>query len=91
MSAKQTDREIFILEADLETFVIVVVPAHLDFTKLTDSELHVARLVLDGWANAQIANSRGVSTRTVVNQLKAIYTKLGVHSRRELKAAFTNC
>jgi DNA-binding CsgD family transcriptional regulator len=39
-----------------------------------------------GLSNHDIAAARGVSVRTVAGQLSSAYAKLGVHSRRELKA-----
>jgi len=51
---------------------------------LTSAELDVARHVLGGASNAQIARARGSSTRTVANQLGSIFRKLGICSRIEL-------
>lgn len=51
---------------------------------LTDAEQSVALLVYAGQTNREIADARGVSTKTVGNQLDAIYRKLGVQSRVEL-------
>jgi DNA-binding CsgD family transcriptional regulator len=51
---------------------------------LTDAEVEVARLVMRGASTADIARGRGVSTRTIANQLASIYRKLGVGSRAEL-------
>jgi len=53
---------------------------------LTRAEREVAGLVLGGCSNRDIALQRGTSTRTVANQLQAIYDKLGLGSRRELVA-----
>lgn len=50
---------------------------------LTASERDVAARVLRGQSNAAIARDRGTSPRTIANQLAAIYSKLGVRSRRE--------
>jgi DNA-binding CsgD family transcriptional regulator len=54
--------------------------------KLTESEREVCALVVDGCSNFEIARVRGTSPRTVANQIAAIYRKLGVGSRRELRA-----
>lgn len=51
---------------------------------LTEAESDVARRVLDGASNDDIARARGVSIKTVGNQLESIYRKLGVASRYEL-------
>ena len=51
---------------------------------LTASERAVLDLLLRGLSDREIARQRGRSHRTVANQIAAIYTKLGVHSRLEL-------
>jgi DNA-binding CsgD family transcriptional regulator len=51
---------------------------------LTEAEREVARLVYAGARNDDIARARGVSLKTVANQLDSIYRKLGVGSRSEL-------
>ena len=51
---------------------------------LTQAERQVVAGVLNGRSNAAIANARRTSSRTVANQLAAIYRKLGVSSRWEL-------
>ena len=56
---------------------------------LTPAEREVAEGVLAGCSNAQIASLRGTSASTVVNQLSAVYRKLGVASRFELIALAT--
>lgn len=53
---------------------------------LTNAERAVALLVLEGSSDAQIAAARGVSKRTVANQIAAVFRKLGVRSRVELAA-----
>lgn len=53
-------------------------------SKLTDGEAHVARLLLGGASNRQIAAARGSALRTVANQVASIFRKLGVNSRVEL-------
>jgi DNA-binding NarL/FixJ family response regulator len=51
---------------------------------LTPSERSIVSHVVRGKTNSEIARARGTSPRTVGNQLRTIYQKLGVHSRREL-------
>ena len=58
-----------------------VVPA--ERSRLTRTEAPLARALARGLTNAAIAGARGVSVRTVANQLAALYRKLGVASRRE--------
>lgn len=53
---------------------------------LTATERAVVLASLGGATQRQIATSRGVSPRTVANQLAAAYGKLGVSSRIELAA-----
>ena len=58
-----------------------VVPA-----TLTKAEQAVAVLVLEGRTDAEIAEVRGVSKRTVANQIASVFRKLNVSSRVELAA-----
>lgn len=53
---------------------------------LSHAQRDVARLVLTGKSNRQIATERSTSERTVANQIATIYRKLGVGSRSELAA-----
>ncbi len=52
-------------------------------------ELEVAGYVTRGWSNQRIATERQVSPRTVANQLRAVYEKLGITSRSQLARAMT--
>ena len=52
--------------------------------RLTPAEQEVARAVLRGETNLQIAIGRGRSPRTVANQLAGLFRKLGIGSRSEL-------
>jgi DNA-binding CsgD family transcriptional regulator len=69
------------------TFDVAHGHAHLD-ERLTNAEKAVTALAVVGLSNAEIAGARGVSERTIANQLAAIYRKLGVSSRFELAASF---
>jgi len=53
---------------------------------LTAAERQVVTAALNGRSNAAIAKARRTSSRTVANQLAAVYRKLGVASRWELAA-----
>lgn len=55
--------------------------------ELTPAELEVARLLLEGHSNAEIARLRRTAQRTVANQIARIFEKLGVGSRAELLAS----
>lgn len=51
---------------------------------LTEAEQEVAVAVFEGASNQEIARARGVSAKTIGNQLESLYRKLGVGSRAEL-------
>jgi len=55
-----------------------------DLARLTDAERTVALFALDGCTNAQIADLRRCSPRTVANQVASAFRKLGVRCRLEL-------
>ena len=48
-------------------------------------------MAIAGLSNAEIAKRRGVSVRTVANQIAAVLHKLGVVSRRELAVRHARC
>lgn len=68
---------------DVELVVISLADAE-GTASLTAAERAIVRLVIAGCSNKEIAAQRGVSVKTVANQLAAIYDKLGVCSRFEL-------
>jgi DNA-binding NarL/FixJ family response regulator len=51
---------------------------------LTEREVEIVEMVIDGKRNAEIAKALFLGTGTVANHLQNIYRKLGVHSRVEL-------
>lgn len=55
---------------------------------LSDHEAAVAQLAADGATSKEIAEARFVSARTVDNQLRSVYKKLGLTGRAELKTIF---
>jgi DNA-binding CsgD family transcriptional regulator len=57
-----------------------------DLPGLTTQELRVARLVLSGLSNRQVAIELYLSPKTVEFHLANVYAKLGVRSRHELAA-----
>lgn len=61
-------------------------PRRAKDSPLTTREQQVAQLVAEGLTNPQIAARLGVSTRTVVNHLEHIRTKLDLHTRTQVAA-----
>ena len=59
-------------------------PSLPSFPQLTKAEAELARQLLLGASNREIAKSRGTSRFTVANQIASIFRKLEVHSRAEL-------
>ena len=53
---------------------------------LTPHELQVARLVVGGASNRDLAAKLFISPRTVESHLTSIFRKLGVRNRQELAA-----
>jgi DNA-binding NarL/FixJ family response regulator len=53
---------------------------------LTPRELQIARLAMEGLSNPEIGTRLFVSPRTVEYHLHAVFTKLGIRSRRQLEA-----
>lgn len=73
-------------QADLEVLVTGS-QANLELPDvLTAAEREVAEAVVRGHSNAEIARARGTSVRTVANQMRTLFEKLGVGSRGELRA-----
>jgi DNA-binding NarL/FixJ family response regulator len=78
---------------DLDAAVVLVVVPVQDSaewaSKLTETELSIAKLAASGLSNRVIAGTRGSAERTVANQLASVYRKLGISGRRELRARIT--
>jgi DNA-binding NarL/FixJ family response regulator len=51
---------------------------------LTPAQLDVARAIVRGASNAEIARMRGTSVRTVANQVASILVRLGATSRAQI-------
>ena len=76
-------------EVDLEVLVASAEPSSELLDGLTEAERDVASAVMRGLANGAIASVRGTSSRTVANQIRSVFEKLGVASRGELRARLT--
>jgi LuxR family maltose regulon positive regulatory protein len=53
---------------------------------ISEREIEVLQLLADGRTNQEIAQAMFVSVNTIKSHLKSIYSKLGVHNRREAVA-----
>ena len=73
-----------ILETKEGVYAVLSFPTTREYATLSKSERHVVQMVLDGFSNREISWLRVVRLRTVINQIAAIFMKLGVSSRREL-------
>jgi len=80
--------EAFYLSLGGQTLLLVL-DQKAPLTPLTGAEQALLSLVREGHSNARIASLRGTRPRTVINQLTALYRKLGVRSRTELLARRT--
>ncbi len=76
------------LEQDGEEYLVLSLPLRVP-AGLTPSEGEVAHLATAGLTEGEIAHRRGVSRKTVHNQIQSIYSKLGVRDRAELARALS--
>lgn len=74
-------------ELGTQRLMVVSRPYGVDPSTLSPAEQEVARFMVAGMTNAEIAAARGTSVRTVANQARAIFAKLGVSGRREIAQA----
>lgn len=64
--------------------VLAGTPAVDAHATLTERESEIAHLAAEGLPSKQIAGQLGLSSRTVDNTLRRVYTKLGISGRRDL-------
>jgi DNA-binding NarL/FixJ family response regulator len=87
-SSSPSDRACtFRLTHEGREFLVLSEPLRPAPTKvLSPAELDVARAIVRGASNAQIARARGTSVRTVAKQVASILSRLGVTSRTQVAA-----
>lgn len=54
------------------------------YASLSGQELRIAQYILSGYTNPQIACSLGITLNTVKSYRKNLYSKLQIHSIKEL-------
>jgi DNA-binding CsgD family transcriptional regulator len=82
-ASEQRERTESTLSGEESTAMIVHRPKLADFP-LSARQLEVSRLVANGLTNAAIAETLGISPRTVTSHLDHIYGRLGIGSRAAL-------
>ncbi|MBX3203564.1 MAG: helix-turn-helix transcriptional regulator [Labilithrix sp.] len=83
LDVELADRELGILAVDGR-------PRGANASALSAVELEVVSYVTRGWSNDRIASERQVSPRTIANQLRAVYAKLGITNRSQLARAVSD-
>ena len=61
---------------------------HAAAAGLTLTEAGIARLVVQGWTDHEVATSLAIAPRAVETHLTCVFRKLGVQSRTELALLF---
>ena len=72
------------VDGDRCLVVDITLPESSALESLTPTEREIAHGIAQGASNAELARRRGVAVRTVANQVRAVFEKLGVTSRGEL-------
>lgn len=87
-----SDTSVAYIERSGKRFAIVAMPTKPPLpASLSPAEREVVTLAFAAQSNAAIARTRGVSTRTVANQIASAMKKLGVGSRADMAAYLTRC
>jgi DNA-binding CsgD family transcriptional regulator len=63
-----------------------IAPTTLDAVGLTEREIQVLRMVIDGKSNREIGAALSLSVRTVERHIANVYSKIGAHGRVEATA-----
>lgn len=71
---------------DVPSSAPLVIVGDSDWQSLTEREKQVARLVVLGETNKQVAQDLGITAQTVGAHLKHIYQKMHLRSRTQLAA-----
>jgi DNA-binding NarL/FixJ family response regulator len=75
----------FVAQGDREFRVISIRRPDADLAKLLPpAELAVIRMLVEGLSYEEMARARGTSTRTIANQITAVFRRLRVSGRNEL-------
>jgi DNA-binding NarL/FixJ family response regulator len=81
------DMRTFRLVHQGEELLVLSLPATSNLAAaLSPAEIEVARAIVRGATNAEIARVRGTSVRTVANQVASILRRLGARSRADVAA-----
>jgi DNA-binding CsgD family transcriptional regulator len=84
---RDDDARTFRLVQHDEEFLVMSAPVtSAAAASLTRAQLEVARAVVQGASNAEIACIRGTAVRTVANQVASILRRLGASSRAQVAA-----
>lgn len=78
-----------VVDGEVGVLAVDTAPRGSAAAALSNVEREVATYATRGWSNARIAAERRVSPRTIANQLRAVYEKLGITSRSRLARAMT--
>lgn len=78
--ANRLDGQVRAVAGDFQKFV----EKQFDQWQLTQTERHVAILVMKGFSNSEISRMRGTTESTVKSQLTSIFRKTGLTSRQQL-------
>jgi DNA-binding NarL/FixJ family response regulator len=88
--SRMVRRDLVLEEDEVGVLEVEARPRGAATASLSRAELEVAAYVIRGFPNERIARERQVSTRTIANQLRSIFEKVGVDNRSQLASALTS-